>query len=78
MFCNFSLFIESKEPRSPTARERATSADFGLFPHLGQTQDVVSKWGQDYARKGRLSRVYVKFLVRLFLIKNNTLSNIRE
>src|SRR5210317_972988 len=71
--CNFSLFIESKGPRSPTARERATSADSGLFPHLGQTQDVVSKWRQDYARKGLLSRVYAKFIVRLLLFKNNML-----
>jgi len=65
-------------PRSPAARERATSAVSGLFSHLDQTQDVVSKWGQDYARTGSLSSLSLFFFIGRFKLKNNELRVIRE
>ena len=46
------------------------SAGFGLFSLLIQTQDVVPKCSQDYARKPSLSSPDAIFAGRHFSIKN--------
>ena len=59
-------FIEGKEPRSPAARKRATSAVTGLFFLVDETQDIVSERELDYARSGQLSSVFVFFCIGCF------------
>jgi hypothetical protein len=68
-----SLFSERIKLRPPTARGHAARTGCGLTSLLNRTQDVVSMWCLDYARRGTLSRFSPKFIRGLFNFKNNKL-----
>ncbi|MEM8684892.1 MAG: hypothetical protein AAGF72_15780, partial [Pseudomonadota bacterium] len=65
----FSAFSRAKETCSPRVRKTVARARGGLEYFAGETQDVVSDRGLDYASRARVSSTSNFFSKALLFIK---------